>query len=92
MEAQAIVNRRKRRKFLNKLRKHNNRKIGNSRRIQFVYDKPEKIFVERYITDHMLEKAIRLGMSKKQALEIYGKNRYRKNNNLKVTKIIIHSN
>ena len=92
MEAMATVNRRQRRLALNMPRKHNNRASNNTRRVQVIYDEPVKIFVERYITDHMLEKSIRLGLSKKAALELYGKNSYRKNPNAKVSKIIIHSN
>lgn len=92
MEAEATLNRRQRRQALKMPRKHNNRKIGNSKRVQLIYDEPVKIFVERYITDHMLEKAISRGLSKKKALELYGKNRYRKNTNTKIIKVIIHNN
>ncbi len=90
MEAMATLNRRQRRMALNMPRKHNNRAITNSKRVQLIYDEPVKIFVERYITDHCLEKAIRLGLSKKAALARYGKNRYRVNPEAKVSKIIIH--
>jgi hypothetical protein len=90
MEASATLNRRQRRWALNMPRKHNNRKSNDARRVQLIYDEPVKIFVERYITDHMLEKAIRLGLSKKAALAKYGKNRYRVNPEAKVSKIIIH--
>lgn len=92
MDTSVTVNRRTRRWALNMPRKHNNRKPNNARRVQLVYDEPVKIFIERYITDHMLEKAIRQGLSKKRALEVYGKNRYRKNPFAKVSKIIIHTN
>lgn len=92
MEALAPVNRRQRRQALNMPRMHNNRKIGRSRKIQLIYNEPQKLLLERYITDHMLEKAVRLGYSKKKALEIYGKNRYRSNPDAKVAKIIVHSN
>ena len=84
------LNRRQRRWALNMPRKHNNRKSGDSRRVQLIYDEPVKVFVERYITDHMLEKAIGMGLSKKAALAKYGKNRYRNNPNAKVSRIIIH--
>ena len=59
-------------------------------RKQVVYSEPRRIFKERYITDHMLEKAIRMGMSKKKALEVYGKNRYIDNPNAKPVKTITH--
>ena len=90
MEALAPVNRRDRRQVLNMPRKHNNRKSGDSRRVQLIYDEPVKVLVERYITDHILEKAIGMGLSKKAALAKYGKNRYRNNPNAKVSRIIIH--
>ena len=43
-----------------------------------------------YIKGHMLEKAIRIGLNKKEALEKYGKNRYTVNPNAKVIKAITH--
>lgn len=92
MDTQVTVNRRDRRSALNMPRMHNNRKIGRSRKVQLIYNEPQKLLLERYITDHMLEKAIHLGYSKKKALELYGKNRYRNNPDAKVAKIIVHSN
>ena len=70
----------------------NNRKTtrGRKRLVQVIYSEPQRILKERYITDHMLEKAIRMGMSKKKALEVYGKNRYTDNPNAKPVKTIIH--
>ena len=59
-------------------------------RKQVVYSEPQRILKERYITDHMLEKAIKMGMSKKKALEVYGKNRYIDNPNAKPVKTITH--
>lgn len=91
MGAEAIVNRRQRRWALNMPRIHNNRKETAARRVQLVYNEPLKTFVERYITDHMLEKATRMGLSKKEALEKFGKNRYRVNPDSKVVKVIIHT-
>ena len=72
----------------------NNRKTtrGRKNQIQIVYSEPRRIFKERYITDHMLEKAIRQGLSKKEALSKYGKNRYVNNPNAVPVKTIIHSN
>lgn len=68
----------------------NNRKSTRGRRKQAVLSAPGRIFVERYITDHMLERAIRNGLSKNEALEKYGKNRYRPNPEAKVIKFITH--
>lgn len=68
-----------------------NRKATKGRIKQTVYSEPRRIFKERYITDHMLEKAIRMGMSKKEAFKIYSKNRYTINKNAKPVKVIEHS-
>ena len=91
MEASATLNRRQRRWALNMPRKHNNHKNGDSRKIQLIYTEKPRLLVERYITDHMLQKAISQGLSKKDALVKYGKNRYAKNPDARVLKIIIHS-
>jgi len=66
------------------------RKSGRKRSVQIIYSEPQWILKERYITDHMLEKAIRLGLSKKEALAKYGKNRYQLNPNAKPIKTVIH--
>ena len=90
MEATATLNRRQRRSAMkNSKNSHNNRK-NNQRSIQIVYSEKPKVFIGKYITDHMLEKAIHAGMTKKQALEAYGKNRYRVNPSAKALKIITH--
>lgn len=88
MEAQATLNRRQRRQAMkNSNKSHNNRK-NEQKIVQLIYSEPLKVLVGRYITDHMLEKAIRSGMTKKKALATYGKNRYRINPNAKITKVI----
>ena len=90
MEATATLNRRQRRQAMkNSKNSHKNRK-NDQRTIQVVWSEPKMILVGRYITDHMLEKAIRSGMTKKKALEVYGKNRYRANSNAIAVKIITH--
>ena len=77
-------------------RKAMHRKVRRNNRnaegfyLQEVYDKPQRILKERYITDHILEKAIRMGLSKKEALAKYGKNRYEVNLEAKVIKVIQH--
>ena len=90
MEATATLNRRQRRQTMrNSNKSHNNRK-NEQKSVQVIYSEPKKVLIGRYITDHMLEKAIRMGMTKKKALEVYGKNRYKVNPNAKAVKIIIH--
>lgn len=74
-------------------RRKNGKLVSTSNQIkQIIYSEPRRIFKERYITDHMLEKAIRQGLSKKEALDKYGKNRYVNNPNAVPVKTIIHSN
>jgi hypothetical protein len=72
----------------------NNRKPTRGRKDvkQTIYSEPQRILKERYITDHMLEKAIRNGLTKKEALAKYGKNRYVTNPNAKPIKVIFHTN
>ena len=90
MEAMATLNRRQRRQAMrNSKNSHNNRK-NEQKSVQVIYSEPKKVLVGRYITDHMLEKAIRAGLTKKKALELYGKNRYRINTNAVPVKIITH--
>ena len=90
MEATATLNRRARRQAMkNSKYSHNNRK-NDQKTIQIIWSEPKKILVSRYITDHMLEKCIYAGMTKKKALEIYGKNRYRINPNAVAIRIITH--
>jgi hypothetical protein len=71
-----------------------NKKSNNTRKktsyIQIVYSEPKYILKERYVTDYMLEKAIRNGMSKAEALDKYGKNRYMINPNAIPLKEIKH--
>lgn len=58
---------------------------------QHLLSEKGKTFVGRYITPHMLEKATKLeGLSKEEALEKYGKNRYRPNPNAKVIGVLNH--
>jgi hypothetical protein len=68
----------------------NNRKTTRGRKKQVVYSEPQRIFKERYITDHCLERGIREGLSRKQALDTYGKNRYITNPNAVPIKTIYH--
>jgi hypothetical protein len=59
-------------------------------REQVVMSEPQYIFKERYITERMLERASKEGLTKKQALAKFGKNRYAFNPNAKPLKTIIH--
>lgn len=68
----------------------NNRKSTNARKKQVVMSEKSKILVGKYITDHCLEKATKLGLNREEALERFGKNKYRNNPNAKVIKVINH--
>ena len=70
----------------------NNRKLTKQRlkRKQDVYSEPTRLFVGRYITDHMLERAEKEGLGRNEALKKYGKNRYVTNPNAVLVKIIYH--
>lgn len=72
-------------------RRQNNR-ISGGYYVQPVYSSkdPNKIFIGRYITKHMADKCEAMGLSKKEALEQYGKNRYIFNPNAKPVKFIKH--
>ena len=86
------LNRRKRRELQHYSPvKRNNRKSGGSY-IQAVYSKenPRKIFLGRYITEHMLAKATEEGLTTREALVKYGKNRYKINLEAKPVKFIKH--
>lgn len=86
----ATLNRRARRNITFPARKSNNRKETLGRKIQVIYSEPKYLLKERYITDHMLEKATIMGLNKKEALSKYGKNRYIVNPNAKPIKVIHH--
>lgn len=73
------------------VRKFNNR-ISGGYYVQPVYSSkdPHRIFIGRYITQHMSDKCAAMGLSKKEALAKYGKNRYIINPTAKPVKFIKH--
>ena len=66
------------------------RKSGRKISFQEVYSEPQYILKERYLTPHMLSISAEEGLSHKQALTKYGKNRYAINPNAVVMKTIKH--
>lgn len=69
----------------------NNRKTTKGRnRIQVIYSEPRRVFIERYLTpkgERLLKQGV---LTKKEADEKYGKNRYRINTEAHPVKLIKH--
>ena len=68
----------------------NNREPKNRRKDQVVYSEPRKIFVKKYLTPKGQGLLLSKQITKKEAWEKYGKNRYKINPNAKPIKMISH--
>ena len=68
----------------------NNRKTTRGRKKQIIYSEPRKIFVEQYLAPKGEKLLLSGKITKKEAWEKYGKNRYKINPSATPIKTINH--
>jgi hypothetical protein len=70
--------------------KANRTRNRSKKNVQKIWSEPRKVFIERYLSPKGVKLLAKKEISKEEAWEKYGKNRYKINRNAKLLYTIVH--